>query len=225
MEHTLKNPVWHSLCETHATYSLDYEGVKFYDPEICTFGAFTDSSKTLEVLNEYATQVDSFFLVSENETPTFDKNVVVLDKKIEGCQMVLAQFNKATIIEEIVHLTEEHLDEIYDLIWLVMPGYYQKRTFEMGSYVGIFKEGKLVSIAGQRLQTDDWIEVSAIVTHPEHTRKGYAKQLTSYITEEILKANKHPILHTNKGNSAIGLYEKLGYTLTRDMNWWYFRKK
>jgi hypothetical protein len=32
-------------------------------------------------------------------------------------------------------------------------------------------------------------------------------------------------LHTNLGNTAIPLYEKLGYKFTRDMNWWLFNKK
>ncbi|MBL4569294.1 MAG: GNAT family N-acetyltransferase [Flavobacteriaceae bacterium] len=225
MEIKLKNPVWYSLCETHTSFSLEYEHVKFYDPKICPFGAFTDASKTHIALNEYAKLADSFFLVSENKTPTFDENFVVLDRKIEGCQMVLDRFMEVEITEQIVPLSKIHIEEVYKLIWLVMPGYYQKRTFEMGKYFGIFKDKKLVAIAGQRMQTDDWIEVSAIVTHPDYTRKGYAKQLTSHITKEILKENKHPILHTTKGNPAIGLYEKLGYKLTRDMNWWYFHKK
>ena len=41
-------------------------------------------------------------------------------------------------------------------------------------------------------------------------------------TKEILKSHKLPILHTDKGNSAIPLYEKLGYKITRDMNWWFY---
>jgi len=225
MDKKLINPVWHSLCETHKLFSLEYEDVKFYDPKICPFGAFTNASKTAIALNEYAKLADSFFLVSENEIPTFDTNFVILDKKIEGCQMVLENFIEVEITEQIVPLSKIHLEEIYKLIWLVMPGYYQKRTFEMGKYFGIFKNNKLIAIAGQRMQTNDWIEVSAIVTHPDHTRKGYAKQLTAHITQEILKENKQPILHTTKGNTAIGLYENLGYKLTRDMNWWHFYKK
>ena len=106
-----------------------------------------------------------------------------------------------------------------------MPGYYQKRSFEMGNFFGILKHGKLVSISGQRLQTDDFIEVSAVVTHPDYTRRGYAKQLVAHTTKEILKSHKLPILHTDKGNSAIPLYEKLGYKITRDMNWWFYGKK
>jgi len=221
----LKNPVWHSLSETHSSFSLEYEDVKFYDPEICPFGAFTDATKTYKALNEYAKLTDDFFLVSENEVPTFDENFVVLDRKIEGCQMVLENVVEYTITEKITPLTNAHLEEIYNLIWLVMPGYYQKRSIEMGNYFGIFKDNKLVAIAGQRMQTDDWIEISAIVTHPDYTRKGYAKQLTAYVTKEIIKENKHPILHTTKGNAAIGLYESLGFKLTREMNWWHFHKK
>lgn len=221
----LENPTWHSLCETHKKWCLEFNGVKFYTPNICPFGAFTDVSKTAMALNEYAKLTPKFFLVSENKDPTWDKNHIQLEQKIEGCQMVLQELLAPEMTEEIVPLTKKHIDEIYDLVWLVMPGYYRKHTFDMGNYFGIFKNNKLVSIAGQRMQTNDWIEISAVVTHPDYTKRGYAKQLTAHVTQEIIKSGKHPILHTTKGNSAIKLYEKLGFKLTRDMNWWYFSKK
>ena len=182
MNNKLKNPVWFSLNETHKNFTIDYDVVKFYNPEVCPFGAFTEGSDTKNALNEYAKLTDSFFLVSENGIPDFDKNFITLEKKMEGCQMVLENLVDYPIKEKIIPLTKKHQEEIYNLIWLVMPGYYKKRTFEMGKYFGIFKENKLVAIAGQRMQTDDWIEISGIVTHPDHTRKGYAKQLTAYIT-------------------------------------------
>ena len=225
MNESLINPTWYSLCETHKKYSIDYEDVKFYNPEICPFGAFTNASKTKEALNKYAKLTDNFFLVSEDKTPIFDERNVKLIKKMEGVQMVLENSIDFDFTEEIVPLTENYKDEIYDLIWLVMPGYYRKRSFEMGKYFGIFKNNKLVAITGQRMQTDNWIEVSGVVTHPDFTRKGFAKQLTQFVTKEIIKVGKHPILHTTKGNPAIKLYEKLGYKLTRDMNWWYFNSK
>ena len=43
--------------------------------------------------------------------------------------------------------------------------------------------------------------------------------------KRFLKTGKRAILHTTKGNPAIKRYEKLGYHLTREMNWWYFNKK
>ena len=225
LEEKLKNPVWFSLNETHKKFVIDYDGVQFYHPEVCTFGAFTDVSKTKNAINEYSKLTEKFFLVSGHEMPQIDSNRVVLEKKIEGCQMVLEQLADVTLTEQIITLTEKHSAEIYDLIWLVMPGYYQKKSFEMGEFFGIFKAGKLVSISGQRLQTNDFIEVSAVVTHPDYTRRGYAKQLVAHTTKEILKSNKRPVLHTNKGNSAIPLYEKLGYKVTRDMNWLLYRRK
>ncbi len=224
-ELTLKNPVWYALGEAHNKFSIAFNGVKFYDPKICPFGAFEDAFKTASALNEYAKLVDSFFLVSENKTPAFDDSFVVLDRKIEGVQMVLDSLIDCKITETIIPLTREHIDEVYDLVWLVMPGYYEKRSFDMGKYFGIFKDGKLVSVTGQRMQTYGFIEVSAVVTHPDFTRRGLAKQLVVHTTKEILKTKKEAILHTTKSNPAIKLYERLGYKLTREMNWWHFRKR
>lgn len=224
-EKTLKNPVWHALNETHHKFLINLNGVLFYDPEICTFGAFEEVSATAEALNAYAKLTENFFLVTEKGNPKFDTSQVVLQKKIEGCQMVLDKLVEVKVQETIVPLSEAYKDEIYDLIWLVMPGYYQKRSFEMGNYYGIFKDGKLVAIAGQRMQTNDFIEVSGVVTHPDYTRRGFAKQLVYHVSREIIKANKRAILHTTKGNPAIALYESLGYKLTRDMNWWHFNRK
>jgi GNAT superfamily N-acetyltransferase len=225
LKEKLKNPVWYSLNETHNTFLLEFDGVQFYQPDVCVFGAFFDASKTAKALNEYSKIADKFFLVSENQTPITDTNNVILEKKIDGCQMVLENLIDLKITENIVLLTDNYIDEIYDLIWLVMPGFYKRRGFEMGKYFGIFKDSKLVSITGQRMQTDDFIEVSGVVTHPNYTKRGYAKQLVAYTTKDILKEKKLPILHTNKGNTAIPIYEKIGYKLTRDMNWWLFRKK
>ncbi|MBT2160517.1 GNAT family N-acetyltransferase [Zobellia barbeyronii] len=224
LEEQLKNPVWYSLKETHKKFAIEHNGVQFYNPEICSFGSFFDETKTAKAANEYLKNSDDFFFVSENQTPIIDNTKVSLEKKIDGCQMVLNKLTEVLITENIVLLGKEFIDEIYELVWLVMPGYYKRRSFEMGKYFGIFKNGKLVAITGQRMQTNQFIEVSAVVTHPNYTRQGLAKQLIAHTTKEILKEKKTPILHTNKGNLAISLYEKLGYELTRDMNWWSYRK-
>lgn len=225
IEEKLKNPVWYSLKETHKKFLIEYDGVQFYNPEINNFGAFLDTDKTSDALIKYAEKADKFFLVTENETPNIDPETTILERKIDGCQMVLESLTKVKITEEVVLLTTQHINEIYDLIWLVMPGFYQKRGFEMGKFFGIFKNNKLVAISGQRMQTDEFIEISSVVTHPDYIRRGFAKQLIYHTVKDILKEKKLPILHTNKGNTAITLYEKLGFKLSRDMNWWLFSKK
>lgn len=225
LEQKLKNPVWYSLQETHKKFLIEFDGVQFYNPKVCNFGAFFDENKTKVASTKYANISNNFFFVSENQTPIIDTNTLILKKKINGCQMVLDTLIDIPISEKIVQLTEKHIDEVYDLVWLVMPGYYQKRGFEMGKFFGIFKDNKLVSISGQRMQCNDFIEISSVVTHPNYTKRGFAKQLIYHTTKDIIKNKKLPILHTNKGNLAISLYEKLGYKITRDMNWWHFCKK
>ena len=221
----LRNPVWYALQEAHQNFAIQYDGVAFYNPNVCPFGAFTNPKKTEQALLAYAKLTDTMFLVSEREVPEFDGSKIKLNRKIEGCQMVLGELEAVNMTETIIKLTEVHVNAIYDLIWLVMPGYYKKRTFDMGNYYGIFKDGKLVAISGQRMQTNGFIEVSGVVTHPDYTRRGFAKQLTAHTTQAILETGKLPILHTTKGNPAITLYKSLGFKITRAMNWWYFTKK
>ena len=85
--------------------------------------------------------------------------------------MILDQLTDLDISEKIIPLSDKYIDAIYDLVWLVMPGYYEKRSFEMGDYFGIFRNNKLVAVTGQRMQSNDWTEISAVVTHPDFTRK------------------------------------------------------
>ena len=44
------------------------------------------------------------------------------------------------------------------------------------------------------MQTDDFIEISAVVTHPEYTRKGFAKQLDSSYNSTNFKRKKTPYI-------------------------------
>jgi len=221
----LENPVWYSLHETHKKFAVPFDGVLFYNPAICTFGAFFDEAKTASASRAYIKTRKDFFFVTENQTPIIDETTVILDRKIDGCQMVLKELSDLVIKEKIILLDKSYMDEIYKLIWLVMPGFYQKRSFEMGNYYGIIKNKKLVAVAGQRMQTNLFIEISAVVTHPDYIKQGLASQLIVHNAREILKENKTPILHTNKGNLAIPLYERLGFEITRDMNWWLYRNK
>lgn len=73
---------------------------------------------------------------------------------------------------------------------------------------------------------DDFIEVSAVITHPLHTGKGYAKQLVAHTANAILKQSKTPFLHVaTANNSAIKLYEKLGFSTRTTISIWQIAEK
>ena len=91
----------------------------------------------------------------------------------------------------------------------------------MGNYFGVIKEGKLVSVTGERMKMNDFTEVSAVVTHPFYTGKGFAKQLVAHTANKIFDENKTPYLHVAETNfDAIRLYEKLGFKTRRRMSFW-----
>ena len=103
---------------------------------------------------------------------------------------------------------------------------FKKKTYTLGNYYGIYKDNQLVAVTGERMQMNDFIEVSAVITHPDHTGKGYAKQLVAFTTNRIFTQNKLPYLHVTETNTgAIGLYEKLGFTVRRKMSFWNFMRK
>jgi predicted GNAT family acetyltransferase len=71
------------------------------------------------------------------------------------------------------------------------------------------------------MQMEDYIEVSAVITHPDHTGKGYAKQLVTHTVNAIFEQNKIPFLHVSESNvGAIRLYEKLGFQTRTKISVW-----
>lgn len=219
-EQKLDNPVWYSLSETHRNFSDDYESIKFYHPDYCAFGGFVAVDKTLMGNDEYSKRTNDFYIVGEK--PYCSKRLRI-NKELVCNQMVLARPVNLEIGETITGLkTQQHKNDLFDLVNLVQPGYFKKETAQLGSYYGIYKSGKLIAAAGERMKMNTYTEVSAIVTHPEHTGKGYAKQLIAHTCDRIFSAQKIPYLHVAENNTGtIRLYEKLGFQTRRKMSFWH----
>ncbi|WP_316633009.1 GNAT family N-acetyltransferase [uncultured Flavobacterium sp.] len=222
-ENKLDNPIWNSLSESHEKFAIDYNGTKFYNPDYCPFGGFLELESTLESAKKYASLCVNFFIVGKKPIIADSLEIV---KKLVCLQMIIHEKIQITFDNEIIKLTEEHSEELFDLVNLVQPGYFKTKTPLLGSYYGIFNDRKLVSIAGERMKMNTFTEVSAIITHPDHTGKGYAKQLTSHVVNTIFNEGKIPFLHVVESNlGAIKLYEKLGFVMRRKISFWNISKK
>jgi GNAT superfamily N-acetyltransferase len=215
----LNNPVWHSLNESHTEFALDYEGFKFYSPEVCAFGGFKDVRDSEKVLDQYAALIDNFYVVGER--PEFGSKLVI-NKNLVCLQMLLEKPIALEVVEEIVELrSKQQKQELFNLVNLVQPGYFKEKTAELGQYFGIYKNGELLAVTGERMKMNKFTEVSAVVTHPDHTGKGYAKQLIKYTCDKIFNEQKLPYLHVAGTNiGAIKLYEKLGFTTRKKISFW-----
>jgi ribosomal protein S18 acetylase RimI-like enzyme len=221
-DNKLDNPAWYSLLECHQKFSVGYPTIKFYHPDYCPFGGFETNTGITEYISAYSKIADNFFVIGEK--PALPNNVA-LKKELTCLQMVINNSIDTAIKEDIILLTSKHSHILFQLINLVQPGYFKTKTALLGNYFGIFKNGELVSVAGERMKMNGFVEVSAIVTHPNYTGQGYAKQLITYAVNNIILQNKTPYLHVVENNfGAINLYEKLGFTTRRKMSFWNIAK-
>lgn len=217
----LDNPVYHSLNEFHQKFCLNFGGTKFYTPEVAAFGGSASISKENEIA-EYAKRCDDFLI--------FGAKPDLGNIKTEFSQLVCDQYILEDKIEldfneEILQLHEEHNEELFLFIQKFYPYYFKKRTSELGRYFGIFKDGKLVAVTGERMQMNDMSEVSAVITDIDYLGKGYAKQLVAFVSGKIFEDNKTPFLHVAESNlGAKKLYEKLGFQLRGKINLWGIKK-
>jgi len=218
MYERLDNPVWHSLSETHKDLSIDYHNIKFYQPAYCPFGGFIDNNNVASRIDEYSKLINNLFVVGEKP---FFSNKLFLKKELICMQMVLEKKTEAGIEEDLIKLDNAFSGALSSLVNEVQPGYFKEKTNLMGDYFGIVKDGKLVAVTGERMKMKNFTEVSAVVTHPFYTGKGYASQLVGHTVNNIFNENKIPYLHVAETNlGAIRLYEKLGFTTRRKISFW-----
>jgi ribosomal protein S18 acetylase RimI-like enzyme len=219
----LDNPVWNALSQSHSWLSKDYGSIKFYNPEYNSFGGCSSGSDIENGLIEYSQITDSFFVVGDKPIVP---DTLHIEKEVLCYQMVMVKLFPFIHNHNIKPLEESEYEALFNLIQLVMPGYFRPKTPLMGQYFGIYDGQKLVSAAGMRIHMDHYTEVSSIVTDPEYRGRGYAAALTAHCAQIILNESKIPFLHVLTTNdTAISMYERLGFQKRRLMSFWLIKKR
>lgn len=123
---------------------------------------------------------------------------------------------RANSSSEMVELGSSDAQEMIELTALTKPGPFGSRTHELGTYLGIRQDGRLVAMAGERLKVPGYTEVSAVCTHPHFLGRGYAGKLMTELMRRIGERGEVPFLHVRADNErAIALYERLGYRIRK----------
>jgi ribosomal protein S18 acetylase RimI-like enzyme len=113
-----------------------------------------------------------------------------------------------------VRLGAADVPEMLELVERTQPGPFLPRTVELGTYLGIRRDGALVAMAGERLHPPGWTEISAVCTAPEHRGQSLATRLVRAVVHGIRERGETPFLHAAGSNvNAIRLYESLGFRL------------
>lgn len=134
---------------------------------------------------------------------------------VDGVQMVATK-QLGEPDEEAVRLGPADVPEMLDLVRRTEPGPFLPRTIELGTYLGIRRDGVLAAMAGERLRVPGWTEISAVCTDPAYRGQGLASRLVKAVAAGIEGRGETPFLHTSAGNTnAIRLYEGMDFQLRR----------
>jgi len=210
----LDNPVLTSLTGPHARFAEGHGRALRYPAEVAPFVALPDEpdAATWRDLAELAGSGAQVTVTAGTVTPPADWHV---DLDIPGVQLVDNGIAAAPF-EEAVLLGPSDVPEMIDLVERTRPGPFLSRTIELGTYLGVRRDGALVAMAGERLRPPGWTEISAVCTDPAFQGQGLATRLVLAVAAGIRDRGEIPFLHTAAENSgAIRLYESLGFVVHR----------
>jgi ribosomal protein S18 acetylase RimI-like enzyme len=220
----LDNPFWSSLRSRHRALALEAGDVARYPPQFAPFlGVAGEDVDAAEALATLVAPGESVLLlgVAPRRVPDGWRLEAFADLAQMACGERIPVVDGPGVIE----LTAAHRADVLALTALVYPHYFRERTMELGRYFGIYQDGRLAAMIGERLGTDTHQEMSAICTHPDFNGRGYARRLTAMLGNDTLQRGRMPFLHVSHENvRAKRMYEQLGYRLRRDIPFWSLRR-
>jgi GNAT superfamily N-acetyltransferase len=214
-ESLFANPVWHALQMTHRHFAASAGDACRYPADIAPFAAVAaPSTVALRQLHSLLAPGESVWLIGEGYPHVPDLS---FDETLGCLQMVLPEgvvWPGPTI--ESIRLSNANAPEMVALTTLAFPGFFRKRTSEMGSYYGVRSGGELVAMGGERLMLDGYPEISGVGTHPAHRGQGLAASLIWRLAQNHRRDGLVSWLHVGcENHHAIRLYLRMGFQAVR----------
>lgn len=225
--HPLDNPAWTSLGGTHARFAQRRGAAVRYEPDVSPWAAIPlatdDETAGDDAWRELAALVGpggGALLVGDPRTPRSGWRVGqrMAGVQLDGTGMAVADDPEA------VPLGIDDVPEMLDLVARAQPGPFLPRTVEMGTYLGIRRDGALVAMAGERMRPPGFAEISAVCTDDAHRGQGMGSRLVRAVGAAIRARGDVPFLHAAAANlDAVRLYQRLGFTVRRTVEFAEFR--
>lgn len=211
MTSTLDNPAWHALNGPQREFAQwSNDGVVAQYPRgvaaFCAVDAFDDD--TWQHLQSHFGHRAVVTVRSGRRTaPAGWKELFV-----EPLSQYVAEAPEPEPELETVDLGPADIDDMLALTEATEPGPFLRRTHELGHYIGVHRDGVLVAMAGERLRTNEFSEISAVCVAESARRQGLAGALTTKLVHEIRGRGSEAMLHVRDGNEAAHeLYRRIGF--------------
>jgi predicted GNAT family acetyltransferase len=214
----LDRPVWSALTTRQAGLAQGDTRALRFDPAYGVFAAAADGSpESLAALAALVPAEGQVALVEATQGPGVPDAAIASQALL--WQMAAEGLTAAPEPDfAIVPLTDADAAQMLALATLTRPGPFFARTHQLGDFVGVKRDGRLLAMAGERMKPTGFTEVSGVCTDPQHRGQGYAGALMRVVARRILARGETPFLHSYAANTgAIGLYQSLGFALRREM--------
>ncbi|MGA7511759.1 MAG: GNAT family N-acetyltransferase [Candidatus Sulfotelmatobacter sp.] len=213
--HLLDNIIWKALTTRQAGFAESFKHARRFVREVSPLAAFPDPTpegyESLAGLVGTGETVGLFLEAPYQAQPGWGFIAgAPMPEMVYEADGVPPRLSPSE--PKILELGDADSPDMMALTALTKPGPFGKRTHELGTYLGIRLDGKLVAMTGERLKIPGYTEVSAVCTHPQHTGNGYARILMAEVMRRICSRGETPLLHVRQDNvRAIELYQRLGF--------------
>jgi ribosomal protein S18 acetylase RimI-like enzyme len=220
-ESLFTNPIWNALQTKHRHFAVSAGDACRYPADVAPFVAVAEpTSAALQRLHSLLVPGESVWLIGKSypQAPA-----LFLEETLEALQMVLPEeVAPPDPMHKIVSLSAANAQEMVELTDIAFPGFFRKRTCEMGSYYGVrsdaMSDGKLIAMSGERLILDGYSEISGVCTHPAHRGKGLAASLMWQLVRDHRRDGFVSWLHVGSENrGAVELYLRMGFKKVREI--------
>lgn len=211
--HPLDRPVWSTLTSRQGDLALGDARALRFDPAWALFGAAADASpESQAALAAMNLSPNGMGLVEAGNMPLPPGARV---RSTAACvQMTASALTAGGRDIAFEPLGETDAADMLALATLTVPGPFFEKTHQLGDFIGVKRDGRLIAMAGERMRPTGFTEVSGVCTHPDHRGHGYASALMRGVTQRILERGEQAFLHAYAANTAtIALYETLGFTV------------
>jgi ribosomal protein S18 acetylase RimI-like enzyme len=211
--HVLDRSAWESLTGPHAAFAERHGRAIRYQPDVSPFAALEDPAdpRAWADAAELVGPGGRLVLINLTHRPAGWEPVFAA----EAVQLVGTELDGRPDPEAVV-LGPDDVPEILDLISRTEPGPFLRRTIEVGTYLGIRRDGALVAMAGERMRPPGWTEISAVCTDEAYRGQGLARRLIRAVAVGIRERGDTPFLSALESNTAaISVYESIGFTRRR----------
>jgi len=211
MKSLLDNVMWNCLSGPQARFATGSGAVRRYAPGFSPIVGCKDAHHPdFDELEKHSAPGETFYIdIWSGAAPAGWR----IDKEARMFKMVWeAPAPTDDAAPDAVPLRPEHAAQAVELARLTNPGPFGIRTPELGEYFGFFEDGRLIAMAGERMEVGSLREISGICTHPDFQGRGLARKLTLKLVHREMRRGLTPYLHVMSHNTgARALYEKMGF--------------